>query len=132
MCQASVMSDTRDVDGLAAAEERLQHAVRANDAAALGAVLHDRLLATGPDGRVVGKQDDLSGYASGTFRVERFDELDRQLLVVGDTGVSLILARVLGSQREVPFDVRMRYTRTWSYEDGTWRVIAAHLSEAAA
>lgn len=123
------MNDTCDKAGLARAENRLQDAVRAGDAATLAEMLHDELLATAPDGRLVDKKEDIAGYASGDFQVDAFHELERHLLLVGTTGVSLILARVVGRQAAANFDVRMRYTRTWSF-DGAWRVVAAHLSEA--
>jgi ketosteroid isomerase-like protein len=122
-------TDQPSADSLGQAEDRIQHAVRANDAAELALLLHDDLLATGPDGRIVGKQEDVAGYASGAFRVTSFEELDRQVLVVGTTGVTLILAHITGEHSGAAFDVRMRYTRTWAH-DGGWRVVAAHLSEA--
>ena len=122
------MTDSLSLAGLALAEDRIQHAVRTNDAAALALLLHEDLLATGPDGRIVGKQEDVAGYESGAFRVTSFEELDRRLLVVGATGVTFILAHITGQHSGAAFDVRMRYTRTWAH-DGVWRVVAAHLSE---
>ncbi|MGV1009031.1 MAG: nuclear transport factor 2 family protein [Dermatophilaceae bacterium] len=120
-------TDTCDEIGLARAENRLQDAVRAADVQALDDLLHDRLIATGPDGRLVTKREDLGGYASGTFRVRTFDELARTLLVVGSTGVSIILAAITGRAQGSDFEVRMRYTRTWTYA-GRWQVLSAHLS----
>jgi ketosteroid isomerase-like protein len=121
------MTDSLSPAGLALAEDRIQDAVRTNDAPALALLLHDDLLATGPDGRIVGKQEDVSGYESGAFRVTSFEELDRRVLVVGTTGVTLVLAHITGQHSGAAFDVRMRYTRTWAH-DGTWRIVAAHLS----
>jgi ketosteroid isomerase-like protein len=121
--------DTVDEAGLGRAEDRLQDAVRAADVAGLDALLHDDLLATGPDGRVVTKQEDVAGYAAGTFRVDAFEELERRTRVFGTTGVTLVLARVTGRSGATPFDVRMRYTRTWAHDGGRWRVVAAHLND---
>jgi ketosteroid isomerase-like protein len=123
------MTDSPNAVGLGLAEDRIQHAVRTNDAAALAEILHDDLLATGPDGEIVGKAQDVAGYESGAFRVTSFEELDRHVLAVGTTGVTVILAHITGQLAGAAFDVRMRYTRTWAH-DGTWRVVAAHLSEA--
>ena len=119
--------DTRDRPGLEAAEDRLQDAVRSNSADQLAAVLHDELVAVAPDGRLVGKQEDVAGYASGAFRVERYEQLERQVAVVGSTGVTFVVADVTGWSAGTHFGVVMRYTRTWVHE-GTWRVLAAHLS----
>lgn len=122
-------TDTVDEAGLNRAEDRLQDAVRAADVAGLDDVLHDDLFATGPDGRIVTKQEDVAGYAAGTFAVDAFEDLERRARVFGTTGVTLILAHVMGRAGDTPFDVRMRYTRAWAHDGVRWRVVAAHLSQ---
>ena len=69
--------DSLSLAGLGLAEDRIQHAVRTNDAAALALILHDDLLATGPDGRIVGKKEDVapSTWKSACLNVLR-DEVD--------------------------------------------------------
>lgn len=122
------MEHTPDLAGLETAEDQLQQAVRSNDPAALANLLHDELLAVAPDGRLVGKHEDIAGYASGAFAVDTFEQRERRALVVGGTGVTFLVARVKGRQGQAPFDVTMRYTRTWSYA-GHWQVVAAHLTQ---
>ena len=122
------MEHSPDLVGLETAEGQLQQAVRSNDVAALSELLHDELLAVAPDGRLVGKEQDIAGYASGGFAVDAFGQLERRALVVGATGVTFIVARVKGRQGQTAFDVTMRYTRTWSYA-GRWQVVAAHLTQ---
>lgn len=123
------MVDSIDGGGLASAEDRLQDAVRRNDADAIGDLLRDDLIAVAPDGQLVDKKTDIDGYASGAFRVEGFDEIERRVVVVATTGVTLILARVVGTQGTTSFDVTMRYTRTWTYDQESWRILAAHLTQ---
>ena len=122
------ISDDQDLRGLEQAENQLQAAVAANDPMALAAVLHDDLLATGPDGRFVSKQEDIAGYASGNFRVFSYEQIRRRVVASGGTGVTAVRAHIRGQINDDPFDVVMDYTRTWVYVDGRWQVLAAHLS----
>src|SRR5215213_9152901 len=114
--------------GLHEAEDRLQAAVRANDATALGLVLHDDLVARAPDGELVGKPEDLAAYAAGTSRVESYQELSRSVVVRFGTGVTLVRARVVGVYAGEPLDVVLDYARTWVHEDGRWQVLGAQIA----
>ena len=118
-----------DLSGLEKAENHLQAAVAANDSQALGLLLHDDLLATGPDGSLVPKDEDIAGYASGDFRVLSYEELRRRALAKGGTGVTIVRAHIRGRMKDDSFDVVMDYTRTWVHDDGRWQVLAAHLSQ---
>jgi hypothetical protein len=112
---------------LITAEHRLQDAQRAGDVAELDRLLDDRLVAIGPDGARYHKQDDLDAYRSGTSVVEELVEEGLETLVVGSTGVTFFTGRVSGTFGGAPFSARMRYTRTWAYENG-WRIVAAHIA----
>ena len=122
------MTDSLDVAGLDSAEDRLQSAVASNDAQTLAEVLHDRLLATAPDGSFAGKPEDIAGYASGSFQVSSYTQLRRRSLLQDRVGVTAVRAHIRGRSGTQTFDVVMDYTRTWVHEDGRWQVLAAHLS----
>lgn len=109
------------------AEQRLQAAVRSGDAPALDLLLDDRVLYTGPDGSTMTKQQDLAAHRSGTLAVEVFAQQALDVVVVGSTGVTRVLADVEGTAGGQPFKARLSYTRTWVHADGTWRVLAAHV-----
>jgi hypothetical protein len=110
------------------AERRLQAAQLAADADALDALLDDRLVFTGPDGRLYSKQDDLEIQRSGRQRLTRVDAEDVQGLVDGSTGVTWFLGTVAGVFLGAEFSQRVRYTRTWVRGADGWRVVAAHVS----
>ncbi|MEU4427154.1 nuclear transport factor 2 family protein [Actinoplanes sp. NPDC024001] len=112
---------------LLTAERRLQAAQRAGDVDELDRLLDDRLIAVGPDGAHYRKQDDLDAYRSGTSVVDELVEEALESLVVGSTGVTFFTGTVRGTFGGAPFAARMRYTRTWAYEDG-WRIVAAHIA----
>ena len=126
------MADTVDLSGLERAEDRLQEAMRTSDVGALTSILHDDLVAALPDGRVVGKEEDLAAYRDGSVQIDAFSELDRTARVFGSTGVTIVRARIIGRQKGSRFDQVMRYTRTWSHLGDSWHVVAAHLAAATA
>jgi len=116
-------------DELRAAERRLQAAQLAGDAEALGELLDDRLLFTGPDGLLYSKQDDLDVQRSGQQRLTTVQQEELRVLVVGDTGVTWFLGALQGVFKGVAFSARVRYTRTWIRGgDAGWRLVAAHVT----
>ncbi|MEV4691430.1 nuclear transport factor 2 family protein [Micromonospora echinospora] len=124
-------ADSARVDELRAAERRLQRAQLSSDVAALDRLIDDRLVFTGPDGRLYSKQDDLHAHRSGQQTMTRVDEEDLAALVVGGTGVTWFLGTLEGTMGGEPFLARVRYTRTWVLdEDEEWRLLAAHVGPA--
>ena len=114
---------------LLATERRLQAAQLTADADTLDALIDERLVFTGPDGRLYGKQDDLEIQRSGQQRLTRVDAEDVRALVDGDTGVTWFLGTVAGVFLGEDFIQRVRYTRTWiRSEEHGWRLLAAHVS----
>jgi ketosteroid isomerase-like protein len=118
-----------DENELRAAESRLQAAQLASDVAALDELLDDRLVFTGPDGGLYGKADDLRVHRTGTQVIDTLHEEELTVLVAGETGVTWFLGSLRGSIEGVPFEARMRYTRTWVFDARYgWRIVAAHAS----
>ena len=117
-------------DSLRAAERRLQAAQLASDVDELDRLIDDRLVFTGPDGRLYGKADDLAVHRSGQQRMSRVEEEDLRVLVHGGTGVTWFLGSLAGTMAGEPFQARVRYTRTWVHDDHGWRLLAAHVSDA--
>jgi hypothetical protein len=116
------------VEGLRAAERRLQAAQRAGDVAELDRLLDDRLIAIGPDGARYTKADDLDAHRSGGSVIDQLTEEHLEVLVAGATGVTFFTGTVSGTLNGEPFAARLRYTRTWTYDDTAhWRILAAHI-----
>ena len=114
---------------LRTAERALQAAQLASDVAELDRLIDDRLVFTGPDGRLYSKADDLRLHGSGEQKMSRVDEEDLTVLVVGNTGVTCFLGTVSGVLSGAGFTARVRYTRTWVHDDSQgWRLIAGHVS----
>lgn len=109
------------------AEARFQAAQLAGDISELDTLIDDRLIATGPDGVLVTKAVDLQAHRDRLLTISTLQQEQLDHVVVGGTGVTALLARLTGSNQGTPFDVRLRYTRTWIH-DGGWRILAAHIS----
>jgi hypothetical protein len=116
------MEDLRD------AERRLQTAQLAGDVEALDRLLDDRLIFTF-GANVQAKADDLEMHRTRAQVVTRVAEEELTVLTDGRTGVTWFLGTVEGTVSGAPFVARMRYTRTWLYDETHgWRIIAAHAS----
>ena len=55
-----------------------------------------------------------------------------RVIALGDMAVTFVVLRIRGRIGDDEVAGRMRYTRTWTRDGGAWRVIAAHISPAAA
>lgn len=114
---------------LRAAERRLQQAQRHSDVAALDALIDPRLVFTGPDGRLYGKQDDLDLHGTGRQVMVLVEEHDLLVVTADRVGVTCFYGRLEGTLDGEPFAGQLRYTRTWHYDDDHgWRLLAGHAS----
>jgi len=118
-------------DELLRAERALQAAQLASDVDELDRLLHPDLLAVGPDGQLADKAGDLAAHRSGVFEIGELTEQDVQVRIAGDTAVTFVVVQIRGAIAGEEVSGRMRYTRTWTRDDGAWRVIAAHIAPAA-
>lgn len=122
------MSLIPSTETLLGAERQLQAAQLAGDVAGLDRLLHDRLVAIGPDGARFTKDDDLAGHRSGASVVSTLVEEDMEALVVGTTGVTFFTGTVGGIFDGHPLTARLRYTRTWVHDSHAgWQILAAHI-----
>jgi ketosteroid isomerase-like protein len=110
------------------AEHRLQQAQRDGDVAVLDRLLDDRLVAIGPDGTRFRKEDDLGAYRSGSSTIDSLVEEDLEVLVAGTTGATFALCAVSGTFGGQPMSARLRYARTWTYDQEGWRIVAAQIA----
>lgn len=117
-----------DTTSLRAAEFALQEAQLRSDVEALDALLRDDLTHVGHDGRITAKAVELSDHTTGRVRVDRLEPDDVQARAFGGAGVTLFTGRIWGTLEDQAFQVRVRYTRTWAFEDGGWRLVAAHMT----
>lgn len=119
------MNLTEQIQQLA---ERLRAAMLTSNLAELDALLADDLLAVGPDGRLVGKAEDLAAHRSGQVRILAIEPVDMVIRPVADTVIvfaRMALQVMVAGQSVVG---HYRYTRVWTGQTGNWQISAAHIS----
>ena len=102
----------------------------ASDVEQLDLLLHPELLAVGPDGLMIDKEGDLAAHRSGLFKIAELSEEELRATELGDLAMTFVVLDVRGTIGEDEVSGRMRYTRTWTRDGGSWRVIGAHISPA--
>jgi ketosteroid isomerase-like protein len=124
-----VGDDARE-QSLLTRERALQAAMRASDVEALDGLLHDDLLAVGPDGTLADKAMDLEAHRAGVFTIAELTEEELQVRVHGDLALTFVVLAIRGTIGGADVSGRYRYTRTWTRAAGDWQVIGAHISPA--
>jgi ketosteroid isomerase-like protein len=109
---------------LFALEEEWTRALVRRDAATF-----DRLLAPGfvytENDQVMTREELIRGVVSGSDTVQSAGNEDMRAYVHGATAIITGWLLAQGRGPSGPFNRRYRYTDTWLYRDGRWRVIAA-------
>lgn len=111
-------------------EARLRTAQLNADITALGELISDNLLFTGPNGQLATKAQDLEAFRSGTFK---FLAHVPQELRIRPVDAKVVIASL---RAQLTVDVTgttdrgtYRYTRVWAREDdNVWRVVGGHVS----
>ena len=113
-------------------EADLRAAQLSGDVTALGRLIDDALLFTGPDGSLATKADDLALHCSGAIRFSTHAPNDVQWQVVTpDVVVVAMRTRLAGFFHGQSFAGDYRYTRVWARRDDSWRIVAGHVSAVA-
>jgi ketosteroid isomerase-like protein len=107
-------------------EDALRSAMLAGDVAALSSLIDDGLVFTGPDGNVLGKEQDVAAHASGILKLSRIDLFDGQVHSLGDTVLVTTKARLAGTFAGATIHGTYAYSRFWAQRSGDWRVVAGH------
>jgi ketosteroid isomerase-like protein len=115
-----------------ALEARLRQAQLSADVPTLDALIAADLLFTGPDGRLGSKADDLAAHRSGVVRFRAHEPEELRVRRIGsDVAVTALRARLAVEVAGSLVEGTWRYTRVWAREeDGAWRVVAGHVSQA--
>jgi ketosteroid isomerase-like protein len=113
-------------------EHRLLQAMLTSDISELDALLSDELLVTGPDGKLVGKAEDLAAHRAGTIRIQAMLLQETTIKLLPDIAIVVVGMTMQGTFQAQPFAGCYRYTRVWSKQRGRWQIIVAHISPVSA
>ncbi|MCC6179429.1 MAG: nuclear transport factor 2 family protein [Chloroflexi bacterium] len=111
-------------------EARWNEAHLKGDVPVLDALCADQLIVTVPGMTPMTKADILGFWRSGRAKITRYETTDIRVAVYTDTAiVTGHLHRTRDFNGKV-LDDRWRYTKTYSRQGQTWRVVAYHASNA--
>lgn len=114
-------------DDLEAAELELQRAFLHADAGSLEALLDDEAEFSWLDGTLLAKDAFIETYRSGRMRLSRFEVERSRVRVLEELGLTDVIATIAGHDAGEPFELRLRFQRTWKLADD-WTVVSAHAS----
>jgi ketosteroid isomerase-like protein len=109
------------------AEERLRTAMLRSDVGALDELLASELIFTNHLGQLLGKENDLAAYRSGTLKVKELKPSEQQVRLHGDLAIVSVRMQLSGTYGGKPANGDFRFTRVWALSPlKTWHVVAAH------
>lgn len=109
-------------------EERLRVAMIAGDPEALGELIDDGLVFTGPMGNVITKQEDLEAHRNKTLCIRRLDLFETRLHPINQMVLATTKANLEGTFAGTAVSGVFAYTRLWERGDRGWYVRAGHCS----
>jgi hypothetical protein len=128
----SAESRTRTEQEILQAENRLADALNALDDAALDVLWDDHLVFIGSNGHSTTKAQRLKGVrdarASAASRVTSTND-DVRVQLFGTAAVTYVVSSWHGM--DVASSQQYRATHVWALENGTWKLVSAHVSKVA-
>ena len=124
-CLAAMDDDKKIVADL---DTQYQRAVKNNDAATMGKILHDDFVLVTGRGQTATKDDLLKSARDGTVAWEQQDELEQHVRVWGDTAVVTALLWLKGTRAGKPFDYKLWFSDTYVRTPAGWKYVLGQAS----
>ena len=110
-------------------EERLRLAMLHSQVNVLDELIAPELIFTNHLGQLITKQDDLASHQSGALRLRALTPSEQHIQIKQGFVVVSVLMHLLGTYKDTPIDVSIRYTRIWAAaSSGAMQIIAGHAS----
>ena len=113
---------------VAALDTKYQAAVKANDAAAMDAILADDFVLVTGKGKAYGKADLLEAAREKSESYEHQEDSEQTVRVWGDTAVVTALLWVKGSNSDGAFDYKLWFSDTYARTKDGWRYVFGQAS----
>jgi len=121
-------SPEQDRAAVAALDTKYQAAVKANDAAAMDAILADDFVLVTGKGKTFGKADLLKAAHDKSETYEHQEDSEQIVRVWGDTAVVTALLWVKGSNKDGAFDYKLWFSDTYARTPAGWRYVFGQAS----
>lgn len=103
--------------------------IKNQDLAGIENILAEEYIYTDESGKVKNRAEDIAGYKNGQTKFEIADISDQKVIITGNgSAVETGTFYVKGTNAGKAFDQTERYTTTWVWRGGRWRVVADHVS----
>lgn len=118
--EAAVLKRGREYNGL----------IKKGDTAEIEQFLDEDYLYTDGKGVVRNKSEDLATYKKRDSKIDSVETVDQKVRVIGNSAaVETATFRVTGKDKDgKAFVESERYTTTWIWRNGQWKIIADHSS----
>ena len=118
----------QDRAAVAALDTKYQAAVKANDAAAMDAILADDFILVTGKGKTWGKADLLKAAREQSETYEHQEDSEQTVRVWGDTAVVTALLWIKGSNKDGAFDYKLWFSDTYARTPAGWRYVFGQAS----
>lgn len=127
-CAAATQMNSSWEQDVRAAEQRHLNAFRANDAAAIEAILSDDFLVNSPRYEVADKGQLMNLVRSGVINTASFTQSIENIRRYGDVVVVMGADTVVFSPPapNAGRTIARRFTDIWRFQNGQWRFVARH------
>lgn len=113
---------------LKAASESYDKALKESDKTAFSDLLADDFASTGIEGKLRNKTEEMEHMMTSNLVILNSTTDDKNFRIYRNTAVETGRFSVNGSYKGTPFSETGRYTTTWIYRDGKWKIVADHTS----
>lgn len=120
------MTEDRGHGELERAHQELAKAELERDVDTMERIIHERFLGVDASGELLDKDHVLDTYGGGSLVLQTLLVEDREVRILGTTGVVSAFATMRGRTPRGEFRDRVRFTDVWVREEGRWRLFASH------
>lgn len=113
---------------LKATSENYDKGLLAQDRKIFEELFAEDYVATGREGRLINKEESINQIISPNLKILTSKTDDKNFRIYRNTAVETGRFSDSGTYNGKPFSETGRYTTTWVYRDGKWRVVADHTS----
>src|SRR5258708_2864052 len=109
-------------------EQHWNDGLKKPDSGALEAMLADDFTLTGPDGKVVGKDQFIQALKDGGLKVDSIENSDVKIRVYGDAAVAVGKTSIKGNMGGSDISGDYCFTDTFIRKDGKWLEVAGQVN----
>jgi ketosteroid isomerase-like protein len=125
---ADPATDSASVQQIKDLEQRWLDGLKKPDSGALETILADDFTLTGPDGKVVGKDQFIQGLKDGGLKIDSIDNSDIKIRVYGEAAVAVGKTSIKGNIGGNDITGDYAFTDTFIHKDGKWQEVAGQVN----